>query len=96
MITLRSRVYIGFVIAAGAVSLGHALWNWHTQDWTRYLFYCAIALLASGLKVSLPAVNGTMSMNFLFVLIGVRELSLGETLVMVCLGMLAQSVLTGC
>ncbi len=88
----RATVYIGLVVAAGSVSLGHALWNWHSADWTRYIFYCAIALLASGMKVTLPAVTGTMSMNFLFVLIGVSELSLGETLVMGCMGMLAQSV----
>ena len=61
-------------------------------DWTRYLSYCVIALLASGMKVTLPAVSGTMSMNFLFVLIGISELSLPETLVMGCLGMLVQSV----
>ena len=53
--------------------------------------YLAVALASSGLKINLPSVTGTMSMNFLFVLIGVAELSLGETLVMGCLGILVQS-----
>jgi putative nucleotidyltransferase with HDIG domain len=88
----RATVYIGLIILAGSIILNHGLWNWSTQDWTRYLTYCVIALLASGMKVTLPAVSGTMSMNFLFVLIGISELSLPETLIMGCLGMLVQSV----
>jgi putative nucleotidyltransferase with HDIG domain len=89
----RATVYIGLIILAGSVILNHGLWNWSTHDWSRYLTYCVIALLASGMKVTLPAVSGTMSMNFLFVLIGISELSLPETLMMGCLGMLVQSVI---
>ena len=88
----RANAYIGLMIAVGAAIVGHSLWDWHTQDWTRYLFYFSIALIASGMKVTLPAVMGTMSMNFLFVLIGIADLSLAETLVMGCLGMLVQCV----
>lgn len=88
----RATVYIGLIILAGALILSHGLWNWSTQDWPRYLSYCAIALLASGMKVTLPAVSGTMSMNFLFILIGISELSLAETLAMGCLAILVQSV----
>ena len=87
-----ATIYIGLVILAGVAVLNHGLWSWSTPDWTRYLSYCVIALLASGMKVTLPAVSGTMSMNFLFVLIGISEFSLAETLVMGCLGILVQSV----
>jgi len=88
----RATVYIGLVILAGAVILTHGVSNWTSQDPVRYLSYCAIALLASGMKVTLPGVSGTMSMNFLFVLLGISELSLAETLVMGCVGILVQSV----
>jgi len=40
-----------------------------------------VALLASSLKIKLPGINGTMSVNFLFILLGVLELSFAETLV---------------
>ncbi len=43
-------------------------------------------------RFSFPPSPGTMSMSFLFVLIGVAEFSLGETLLMGCLGMLVQTV----
>jgi putative nucleotidyltransferase with HDIG domain len=88
-----SIVYIALVGALGAASLGYSLVQWQTQDWTRYAFYCAIALIASRMKVKLPGVTGTMSMNFLFVLVGVAELGLGETMVMGCLAMLVQCLL---
>src|SRR5271156_2778829 len=88
----RTSAYIGLVIATGATILGAGLWDWHTQDWSRFLFYCAMALIASGMKVTLPAVSGTMSMNFLFVLVGISELSRSETLITGCLGMVLQCV----
>src|SRR5579871_6425028 len=87
-----SNFYIGLVTAAGTASVAYSLAHWHTQDLARYLFYCAIALVASRMKVALPGVNGTLSMNFLFVLVGISDLSLGETMVMGCLGMLVQSL----
>src|SRR5580658_3234387 len=88
----RATVYIATIVFAGTIILNHGLWNWTTHDWPRYISYCAIALLASGMKVTLPGVTGTMSMNFLFVLIGIAELSRAETLAMGCLGMLVQCV----
>ena len=87
-----ATLYIGLVIAGGAVILGHGLWTWSTGDLRQYLSYGLVALFASGMKVNLPSVKGTMSMNFLFVLIGISTFSLGETLVMGCLGILVQSV----
>jgi putative nucleotidyltransferase with HDIG domain len=88
----KGIAYISLVLAAGTAILANGLFHWHAQDWVRYLAYFAIALVASGMKVKLPSVMGTMSMNFVFVLIGIAELSLGETLAMGCLGMLVQCV----
>ena len=58
----------------------------------RFACYLAVAMLASGLKVQLPGIDGTMSVNFLFILLGVLELSLPETLVIGCTASLVQSV----
>src|SRR5438067_496239 len=87
MTSRAARVYIASIIAAGAAVLLHGLWNWHTDDWPRYLFWTATAAIASGMKVSISGGAGTMSMNFLFVLIGIDALSQGETLVLGCVGM---------
>jgi putative nucleotidyltransferase with HDIG domain len=92
MNTRCAAAYIALVIAAGAIVLGHGLWVWTSADLARYLSYSIVALVASGMKVSLPSVPGTMSMNFVFVLIGISQFSLGETLLTGCLGALVQSV----
>src|SRR5579871_6798318 len=92
MTSRRAQWYICLVIAAGAATLAHGLWTWTSGDLRMYLSYGMIALLASGMKISLPSVKGTMSMSFLFVLIGISTFSLGETLAMGCLGIVVQSV----
>ena len=78
MSSRAAQAYISVVIAAGAFFFGHGVWSmlqgpwiWTVDNQGRYLFYLAIALLASAVKIQLPSVTGTMSISFLFVLIGV-------------------------
>ncbi len=94
-----AQAYISVVIAAGAFLFGYGIWSmlqgpwiWTVDNQGRYLFYLAIALLASAVKIQLPSVTGTMSMSFLFVLIGAAEFSLGETLLVGVLGMVVQTI----
>jgi len=86
-------VYISLVIAAGAIAFCHGMWIWTSADQVRYLSFTIIALLASSTKVNLPSVTGTISMNFVFMLIGISDFSLGEALLTGCLGALVQSLL---
>jgi diguanylate cyclase (GGDEF)-like protein/putative nucleotidyltransferase with HDIG domain len=74
------------------VVLCFALWHWQSADLARFACYVLVAILASSLKVQLPGIDGTMSVNFLFILLGVMELSLGETLVIGCTATLVQSI----
>ncbi|MBI5280585.1 MAG: diguanylate cyclase [Candidatus Solibacter usitatus] len=76
----RAKVFIGLilVIGAGAVTAGVA--GWASANRLMFIVYFSAALLTSGWKVSLPGIRGTMSANFLYVLIGIVELSLGETI----------------
>lgn len=85
------NTYVGLVCAGGLGALGYSGLHWHTSNGLRFLVYLVIALFGSGMKVSLPSVNGTMSANFLFVLIGIADFSLAETLLMGCLGIVLQS-----
>src|ERR1700691_2390935 len=87
-----TKLFVGIMVSLGAVVLCSALWHWQSADPTRFVCYLAVALLASSLKVQLPGIDGTMSVNFLFILLGVMELSLPETLVIGCTATLVQSV----
>ena len=81
----RAKFCIGVTIALGLAVLGAGLlFQWQPTPHTRYLSYLALALLAATRKVRLPKIQGTVSLNFLFILVGVAELSLGETLLLAC------------
>jgi diguanylate cyclase (GGDEF)-like protein/putative nucleotidyltransferase with HDIG domain len=85
-----ARVYVAFIVAAGAVVLGFGVLQPVTHNFIKFICYLAVALLASRLKVSLPGVTGTMSVNFLFILLGIIELSFSQTLALGCSAILVQ------
>jgi diguanylate cyclase (GGDEF)-like protein/putative nucleotidyltransferase with HDIG domain len=87
-----TKLFVGITVSLGMVVLCSALWHWQSADLARFVCYLAVAVLASSLKVQLPGIDGTMSVNFLFILLGVMELSLPETLVIGCTATLVQSV----
>ncbi len=87
---LKARLFIGFVVGAGLIVLVRAVASWHSDDPMRFLSYLTVAVLLSGLKVNLPAFQGTMSVNFLFILIGVSEMTMSETVVLGCVATLVQ------
>jgi len=93
MTSRSANTYIDLVVLAGFAILAYELSRWSSQNWIYYLSYSALALLASGMNLTLPAVSGTVSINYLFVLIGISQLSLPETLAMGCLGVLVKCFL---
>lgn len=86
----KARAYVGFVALAGFSTLWFGLLHWETASVMRFLCCLVLAVVSSGLKVRLPGVTGTMSVNFLFVLVGAVEMSLAETLVIGCSGSVVQ------
>jgi len=89
---IRARIFIAVTAAAGAAVLATALLHWTSDDLLRFGCYLLVAVLAATLKVRLPGIEGTMSVHFLFVLVGVLELSLPETLVIGCTAALVQTM----
>ena len=83
-----ARVLIAGMAAAALVSLVLATAHWNANDPVKFACYMAAALLASPLKVSLP--SGTLSVNFLFTLLGILELGLPETLLIGLISTLGQ------
>jgi diguanylate cyclase (GGDEF)-like protein/putative nucleotidyltransferase with HDIG domain len=86
----RALAFIFLTAAVGAAVMATGALHWETHDGLRFVCYLLVALLASGLKVHLPGIDGTMSVNFLFILIGILELSLPETLLIGCASGLVQ------
>ena len=85
-----ARVYIAGMALAAFGCFVVSFFYWHSTDRVKFVCYLTAALLASAFKVSLPGIEGTLSMNFLFTLVGVLEMSLPETLLIGLVSTLAQ------
>jgi diguanylate cyclase (GGDEF)-like protein/putative nucleotidyltransferase with HDIG domain len=90
--SLRAKSYVSVMIASSAVLLCYALTTSQMKDPARLAAYALAALFAAGLKVTLPGITGTMSVSYVFILIGIAELSLGEAVIIASLSTVLQSV----
>jgi putative nucleotidyltransferase with HDIG domain len=75
-----ARVFIAAMAMAAFASLVVAFSHAPSSDPLKFACYLLAALVASPLKVGLPGIEGTLSVNFLFTLLGILELSLPQTL----------------
>jgi MASE9 len=88
--SIKTRLYINTVLAVGAAVMGAALGHASFADPVRYAVYLALAILASTFKLRLPGINGSYSLNFLFLLAGIQYFTLAETLLAGCAAALVQ------
>ncbi|MGB7843996.1 MAG: HD domain-containing phosphohydrolase [Candidatus Acidiferrum sp.] len=86
-----AAVFILAQLIVGIPLLPYALLHWQSENMLRFACFLGVALGASLFKVRLPGIEATMSANFLFVLVGILDLTYQETLVVGCLGGLVQS-----
>src|SRR6266436_2165633 len=77
-------------IAIGSAIIFWTLVNWQSPDQLRFLSFVVATILASVLKVRLPGVEGTVSVNALFILVGIVNLSLPEALTLGVVSMFVQ------
>ncbi len=87
---IGSRLYIAGMALAAFCCFAFAFLHWQSSDPVKFVCYLVAAVLASSFKVSLPGIEGTLSMNFLFTLVGILEMSLPETLLIGLVSTLAQ------
>lgn len=87
----RAKLYVGAVIASGAVVLGLALYNWTAIDPELFALYLAMTIACSAVKMRLPGIVGTYSLSFVSTLVGLRFFSLPETLIALSVGALVQT-----
>jgi diguanylate cyclase (GGDEF)-like protein/putative nucleotidyltransferase with HDIG domain len=89
-LSFSAKLYITLIVSAGLATLVYGGVHQSSKNIAEFICYLGIAVLASRLKVNLPGITGTLSVNFLFILIGVLELSFSETLILGAVSMLAQ------
>ena len=88
----RASAFILLQVLLGLPFILYAVLHLHPDDTLRFACFFALAMAASIFKVRLPGIEATMSANFIFILLGILEFSFPETLLIGCMGGLAQSI----
>ncbi len=87
---LRAKVYITGVLALGSSAIVCALAGFTCVDPVHYLCQVVVAVIASGLRVSLPGILSSMSVSYVFVVLSMMEFSYPETVLLACVATAVQ------
>jgi len=88
----KAQSYLAVIATGGLALIAAAGWSWSAANLQLFAAYLALTLAGSMLKLRLPGMTGTMSLNFLFALIGVAEFSFSEAVIAASAGALLQSL----
>jgi hypothetical protein len=80
LLSAKSKILVGFVVVFGIGILLQVPLTWEHPAYARFAGTFLVALFAARLKVSLPRITGSMSVNLPFILLALSELSLAEAL----------------
>src|SRR5437764_4204640 len=86
----RARPFVFFVCAAGALCLLAGVLPWHSSHSLLFLSYLLLTIAASLLKSVLPGSDGTVSVVFVFFLVGICNMTLSETMVLAAVATVVQ------
>src|SRR6266705_2238817 len=87
-----AKAYIAAITAVAATVLSVVAVRWNPENLGRFFLFFALAMVASALKIRLPGFKTTISINFVFILIGIALFSFGETVLIGLGGALVQSL----
>jgi signal transduction histidine kinase/ActR/RegA family two-component response regulator len=88
----QAKIYVATVCTVGAVAAILALLYSEISTGPQLLLYLIGACASSGMKIYLPSVKGTLSVNFIFILVGISELTFLETTILACSAIFWQCV----
>jgi diguanylate cyclase (GGDEF)-like protein/putative nucleotidyltransferase with HDIG domain len=89
---IRARLYIALILAAGTFGVAAQVTHFGSAHPIQFWCFFLVTILTSGLKIRLPMVFATLSVNFLFVLIGIVQFSLPEAIALGVAGTIVQSL----
>lgn len=88
---LSARVYIAVVGLVGITGAVECFNEWAPHMDARFIVYLLICVASSGMRVSLPGINGSISVNYVFTLLAVLEFTPPETLFLALLSAATQT-----
>src|SRR4051812_862295 len=86
-----TEIAVTAMVAAGVSAVGYAVMHSRFSNPMEAIALLVVTLIASRLKVKLPGVTGSMSVNLPFILLAAGRLSMVEAVGIGCLAGLVQS-----
>jgi diguanylate cyclase (GGDEF)-like protein/putative nucleotidyltransferase with HDIG domain len=80
----EARVYVAAVTVVGLGVFAYTLARWESTELVKGYYFLLLALITAALRVSVSRLAGRLPMDSLFVLLGVMELGVGETMLIGC------------
>lgn len=79
-----ARVFLCLIVFAGLLLFGNAMVHAGSDNRLRLVFFFFVACAAARLRVKLPGVTGTMSVNLPFILLAAAQMNIAEVMIVSC------------
>jgi hypothetical protein len=78
--SFSARMFVALIVISGLLLLGDAVLNAKQVPTAKFLAFLFIACVAARLRIKLPGVTGTMSVNLPFILVAAAQMNTAEAL----------------
>jgi hypothetical protein len=78
--SFSARIFVALIVILGLLIFGDAILNAKAMPTGRFVAFLLVACLAARLKIKLPGLTGTMSVNLPFILMAAAEIGAAEAL----------------
>ena len=78
--SFSARIFVALIVISGLLLLGDAVLNAKSMPTAKFLIFLVVACVAARLRIKLPGVTGTMSVNLPFILVAAAEMNTAEAL----------------
>jgi hypothetical protein len=89
---LSARIFVALMIVSGFLLVGNAVFNARSLATARCIALLLLAIMAARLRVKLPGLTGTMSVNLPFILLAAGLLGTAEAVIVGFVSTFAQSL----
>ena len=89
----RAKLYWCFVVAMGGIAAGAAAQALHDQNPVKVVLLAAIAVAVAGFKIRLPGILGTLSLNYVIILVALLTCNLGTGMLVALTSTLGQCLI---
>jgi hypothetical protein len=88
----NAKAYISLVLTAGAAILLIAAGSWSSASVLQFAILLGLATISSTMKIRIPGIEGTMSPNFVFIVLSMAVCTFSEVVAITFIAALVQSL----